>query len=90
MGAIPEARAALIEVVKLARRIDTLLSELNCEYANRRETGRLTPLRVLKIPAGTWARFRGKRIQQRGNLEEYKHPCLVGDLNFVNQLLRDG
>ena len=50
----------------------------------------LAPLSVREIPPGAWLAFRTARIANRGNLEEYKHPCLVGDLDFVERLLGGG
>lgn len=70
----------------LAASVNAELARLNWEYANRLETRRLNPLKIRLLPQGTWAAFRAQRIAQRGNLEEYKHPCLVGDLAFVGQL----
>jgi hypothetical protein len=71
---------------ELARRVEFHLARLNSEYADKLRSGRLLPLAVRLIPAGTWHAFRQRRIGQRGNLEEYKHPCLVGDLEFVKKL----
>jgi hypothetical protein len=71
----------------LARVIDRHLGQLNCEYGNRLETGRLRPLVVREIPAGTWAAYRSARIGRLGgSLEQYKHPCLVSDLDFIKKL----
>jgi hypothetical protein len=73
---------------ELARRIDEHLGRLNCEYANRLETGRLKPLAVHELSPGTWASYRASRISRLGgSLEQYKHPCLVGKLEFVDTLL---
>lgn len=71
---------------ELACRVDRALADLNWEYAGRRSSGRLLSLEVCRVPRGTWQAFRGERIAARGNLEEYKHPCLVGDLEFVGRL----
>lgn len=74
---------------ELALRIDTHLASLNCEYANRLETGRLRPLAVQEIPPGTWAKYRRSRINRRGgSLEQYKHPCLLNDFEFLDKLRR--
>jgi hypothetical protein len=71
----------------LARAIDRQLGQLNFEYANRLETHRLRPLAVREIPAGTWSAFRSERIGRLGgSLEQYKHPCLVSELDFVDKL----
>ena len=72
---------------RLAACVDRRISELNCEYADRLETGRLRPLSVVHIERGAWADYRGKRIAQLGgSLEQYKHPCLVTDLGFVDRM----
>jgi hypothetical protein len=72
----------------LAARLDRQLGQWNCEYANRRETGRLATAQVREVPAGTWNAFRQARITRvGGSLEQYKHPCLVNDLEFAEKLL---
>lgn len=72
---------------RLARAIDGHLSKLNVEYANRLETGRLLPLTIREIPTGGWAAYRSQRIGRLGgSLEQYKHPCLVSDLEFLNRV----
>ena len=44
-------------------------------------------MQVLEVAPGTWHEFRERRIQRLGgSLEQYKHPCLVNDLKFVNQV----
>ncbi len=59
----------------------------NFEYANRLETHRLRPMIVREIPAGTWVAYRSARIGRLGgSLEQYKHPCLVSDLDFIDKL----
>jgi hypothetical protein len=72
---------------ELAAEVDRRLGELNCEYAEKRRTGRLEPLAVRQIPPGAWDVYRRQKTAQRGNLEEFKQPCLVGDLQFVERLL---
>lgn len=72
----------------LARRINAELARLNCEYAERLESGRLLPLAIRAVPRGIWHAFRARRIDRLGgSLEQYKHPCLVNRLDFVEQLL---
>jgi hypothetical protein len=72
----------------LARCVDRQLARWNCEYANRRETGRLAAAAIREIPPGAWNAFRQKRISRiGGSLEQYKHPCLVNDLGFIERLL---
>ena len=72
----------------LARQIDKQLCNMNCEYANRLTTRRLTPIRIHAVNPGTWRAFRQQRIQKLGgSLEQYKHPCLVNDLGFIGTVL---
>jgi hypothetical protein len=73
---------------ELACYIDLRLAHWNCEYANRRETGRLAQVAIREIPPGAWSSFLLHRISRLGgSLEQYKHPCLVHDLGFIEQLL---
>jgi hypothetical protein len=63
--------------------LDTALGEENIEYAAKRESGRLGALRAAVIPAGTWAAWDRDRLANTGGSpEQYKHPCLIGDLKF--------
>ena len=35
------------------------------------------------LPPGTWQRWDRERLARTGGpAEQYKHPCLIGDLNF--------
>jgi len=75
---------------QLADRVDRSLQELNMEYREKRNSGRLAPLQLTRIPTGSWSRFASKRRQkQGGSLEQYKHPCLIPDLETSNAFLRD-
>lgn len=66
---------------------DRFLQELNCEYAEKRHTGRLAPLAHLPLATGTWQSFTRKRQSKLGgSIEQYKHPCLVPDLKFCESL----
>lgn len=73
---------------RLADATDSKLQELNSEYQEKRSTGRLGPLRITRLQPGTWRRFAEQR-QTRigGSVEQYKHPCLMPDLEAVAQLL---
>jgi len=62
---------------------DGQLGGENVEYAAKRESGRLGPVRAVLIPAGTWAVWDRDRLAQTGGSpEQYKHPCLIGDIKF--------
>ena len=73
-------------VEELARRVQAQLERVNEEYAEKSASGRLLPLQVREVPAGTWDALRLEKTSQRGNFEEYKHPCLVSDLAFAERL----
>jgi hypothetical protein len=63
--------------------LDRALGEENIEYAAKRESGRLGPVRAAVIPAGTWAAWDKERLAKTGGSpEQYKHPCLIGDMGF--------
>jgi hypothetical protein len=75
------------KLAEFTQRVDAELVQLNCEYANRLNTGRLQPLSTRQLPRGTWTAYREFRIAQPGgSLEQYKHPYLVADVHFVSML----
>ena len=74
---------------ELAHRVQVNLERINEEYGAK----------CAQRPAAAGAGPRGgqpargtpcgsERTGERGNFEEYKHPCLVGDLEFVDRLAR--
>jgi hypothetical protein len=71
---------------ELAHRVQVNLESVNEEYGSKCGSGRLLPVQVREVASGTWSALRSQRIGDRGNFEEYKHPCLVGDLEFVSRL----
>jgi hypothetical protein len=73
--------------VELAAKVHANLAQINEEYASKCASGRLQPVEVRDVPAGTWAELRRQRTSRRGNFEEYKHPCLVGELDFVERFV---
>jgi hypothetical protein len=76
---------------ELADRVDAHLARLNCEYAQRLQTGRLRPLAARAVTASAWEAYRGRRMARPGaSLEQYKHPCLVGDVGFAARLAELG
>ena len=94
----PEYRVLLEErelanrdmAVRLAEAIDGRLQKINCEYGEKRQTGRLAPLKPHLLPSGTWQRFTHSRQSQLGgSIEQYKHPCLSPDLKFVENIDRN-
>jgi len=80
LGNLGRARA-------LAVSLDQHLRKHNSEYDGKRASGRLGPVRSLLLPAGAWQEWDKQRLQRSGGtLEQYKHPCLLSDLNFRTQM----
>ncbi|MDA0832469.1 MAG: GH3 auxin-responsive promoter family protein [Planctomycetota bacterium] len=74
--------------VQIVQHVDHRLQELNSEYREKRQTARLNPIRCLSLTDGTWARFIAERhAKMKGNVEQYKHPCLFTDLRSIEQLI---
>ena len=75
---------------RLAAMSDQKLRELNCEYDEKRESGRLGSIRIVRLLAGTWQRFAVQR-QSRfgGSVEQFKHPCLIPDMEVVARSFGD-
>ena len=70
--------------------LDNRLGERNCEYREKRETGRLAPLRVLPLRAGSWTEFARQRQEKAGgSMEQYKHPCLLPRIEIAEQIRRE-
>ncbi len=70
---------------RLANAVEFRLSAVNVEYENRRETLRLGPVRVRRIPPGSWAEFQRLRLSRSGGTaEQYKQPCLLSDLKAID------
>ena len=69
--------------LRLAATLDALLKEVNIEYASKRDSLRLGPVRIQMLSDGTWQEWDRQRLQRSGGtLEQYKHPCLIGDPKF--------
>ena len=58
--------------------------------ANTRKNARRAawlPMKWMPLPDGTWTVFsKNRRKNSGGSLEQYKHPCLVPDLEFGSKL----
>jgi hypothetical protein len=69
---------------RLAAEVESELSRANLEYENRRTTLRLGPLRVRRIPDGSWSDFQARRLARSGGtVEQYKQPHLMADLAAI-------
>ncbi len=56
---------------------DRELSMENLEYANKRATGRLAPANAVRVPAGTFARWRARRIADGAPEAQLKDPVIL-------------
>jgi hypothetical protein len=71
--------------------LDLALGENNIEYEAKRASGRLGPVRAHILPAGFWAAWDRERIAKTGGSpEQYKHPCLIGDVGFAQTVAGSG
>lgn len=67
--------------------IDRLLSSANIEYAAKRDSGRLGPVRLCRLTPGTLLQWDQTRLAKSGgSAEQYKHPCLIADLEFAKSM----
>lgn len=67
----------------VATLLEHRLGEANVEYAAKRQSRRLGPIRLELLPAGTWQQWDRQRLSRSGGtIEQYKHPCLINDLHF--------
>ncbi len=71
---------------RIGQELQNQLAQVSCEYADKCASGRIEPIQVTRVPAGTWERLRASKTSKRGNFEEYKHPCLTNDPNFLQNL----
>jgi hypothetical protein len=73
--------------MQLVEALDRRLCQLNVEYAGKRGSLRLGAVRLELLPGGTWQAWdRQRQMRSGGPLEQYKHPCLIPDLNFRSTL----
>jgi hypothetical protein len=73
---ISDAKSFLIE-------FERQLQAHNSEYAGKRESQRLGPVRLEVLQPGFWQQWDRDRLERSGGVpEQYKHPCLIGDMKF--------
>ena len=66
--------------VKLIEALERRLSEVNEEYAAKRQSQRLGPIRLQILAPGTWLAWDRQRLANTGgSLDQYKHPSLISD-----------
>jgi hypothetical protein len=69
--------------LKLLGGLENRLQDINSEYAAKRASHRLGPLRLALIPDSAWQKWDRNRLASTGGtLEQYKHPCLIADPKF--------
>ena len=72
---------------RLADAVERQLHAANIEYATKRDSRRLGPVRIHALPDGTWHAWdRGRLSTAKGTAEQYKHPCLIADVDFCKTL----
>ena len=77
-------------VTDLAAAIDAELQRANIEYAAKRASGRLGPVQLQFLPEGEWRRWDQARLDRSGgSAEQYKHPCLIPNLEFRETVVRE-
>jgi hypothetical protein len=81
---LPDGPPVVLErLEQFAVAFDSALRQMNIEYADKRATGRLNPIRVCDLPRSDWQRFTEWRMARAGGSpEQYKHPCLFPDPTF--------
>lgn len=71
---------------RLANAAEEHLQRQNLEYENRRSTLRLGPIVTRRLPVGSWTEFQRQRLAKSGGTaEQYKQPCLMPDLDAIQQ-----
>ena len=76
--------------VRLTQALERRLAEVNIEYASKRESRRLGPMRLFLLPAQGWQQWDRQRLARSGGtLEQYKHPCLIPDPKFRESIAID-
>ena len=69
-------------VDRFAQTVDSTLQERNCEYAEKRRSGRLDSLRIIPLIEDSWSRMAQVRQSRVGaSVEQYKHPCLIPNID---------
>ncbi|HEY7309400.1 MAG TPA: GH3 auxin-responsive promoter family protein [Gemmataceae bacterium] len=75
---------------RLAEQLDVRLRQRNIEYDSKRESQRLGTVRLEVVRTGFWPQWdRQRLLKTGGTLEQYKHPCLINDLQFREHISRE-
>ena len=69
---------------RLAGAVEEHLRARNVEYASKRDTLRLGPVRTIRLPDGAWVEFQKRRLARSGGtVEQYKQPHLIPDVEAI-------
>ncbi|MEM1225427.1 MAG: GH3 auxin-responsive promoter family protein [Planctomycetota bacterium] len=68
------------------REFERHLKSINLEYDDKCDSGRILPIVGVPVSQAVWAEMRRRKTAARGNFEEYKHPCLTSDLEFLPKI----
>ncbi|MFC0435076.1 GH3 auxin-responsive promoter family protein [Kutzneria buriramensis] len=74
------------EAGDLGRRVDAALQDVNVEYAEKRRSGRLRPVRVLTLVPGAFRRLAEHRFHGGVATAQIKHHWLQRDSAFLGKL----
>jgi len=78
---LPEGEAA----ERFNAAVEEQLRTLNVEYACKRDTLRLGPVRTIRLPDGAWGEFQKRRLARSGGtVEQYKQPHLIPDPDEIH------
>lgn len=71
------------QLERFASLVEQQLCSRNEEYREKRQTGRLSPIRMQALPESAWQTLQQTRLKKSGgSAEQYKHPCLMPDPEF--------
>ncbi|HAP08758.1 MAG TPA: auxin-responsive protein, partial [Planctomycetaceae bacterium] len=76
-------QAESTQLERFASLVEQQLCDRNEEYREKRQTGRLSAIRMQPLPESAWQTLQQTRLNKTGGtLEQYKHPCLMPDPEF--------
>ncbi|SFJ46388.1 GH3 auxin-responsive promoter family protein [Planctomicrobium piriforme] len=75
-----------VSSTEFAFRVDEELRQVNDEYLDKRDSGRLGPCEAIQVPTAQWQAFIAQRQSTAGgSTEQYKHPYLAPSLETLKQ-----
>ena len=72
----------------MARTIDVSLQLQNIEYKDKRQSMRLAPVQIQRVPRGTFMRLRQQRVQNGAPEAQVKIPFLTNNCNFSEDIAK--